>query len=88
VSPVPGPTIYGSATAAEAARLLGSSGASALQVVERSGDPIGTLTAGGLLAFYARQKEKEESYHSPLATRRLMVGGRRGLARILGDRWK
>ena len=52
------------------------------------GDSIGTLTAADLLRFYADQKEHDESYHSPYRTRKLMVETRRGLARILGDRWK
>lgn len=90
VSPVQGPTIYATATAADAAMLLGNTGSTALRVVEGPKDDrqIGTLTAADLLHFYASQKEHDETYQSPLATRRLMVETRRGLARILGDRWK
>jgi H+/Cl- antiporter ClcA len=38
---------------------------------------IGIITARSLLAFYSRQRQKEQYYQSPASTRRILVHGRK-----------
>jgi H+/Cl- antiporter ClcA len=73
------PSVYATDSAATAARLMGTAGTDQLQVLESVRDPrvIGVLTAASLLHYYAALKGKEETYHSPLATRKWMVRGRK-----------
>jgi hypothetical protein len=41
------------------------------------GKLIGIITARSLLAFYSRQRQKEQDYESPARTRRILVQGRK-----------
>ncbi|WP_246073606.1 chloride channel protein [Dinghuibacter silviterrae] len=76
---IPPPSVYATDNAATAARLMGSAGTDQLHVLESEKDPrvIGVLTASSLLHYYAAQKGREETYHSPLATRKWLVRGRK-----------
>jgi hypothetical protein len=44
---------------------------------EDSAKNIGIVTSAAILAYYSQQKQKEDIYHSPGRTRRMMVTGRR-----------
>lgn len=58
---------------------MGQTGASKLEVLQGPGEEqvIGTISAASLLQYYAQQKIKGHVYHSPLATRKWMVRGRK-----------
>lgn len=71
--------LYATDSAATAARLMGAGETDRLPVLENPADPrvIGEITAASLLRYYARKKSGEGTFHSPLATRKWMVRGRK-----------
>jgi CBS domain-containing protein len=62
-----------------AAELMGKYNTDNLAVREdKDGDKvIGMITSRSLLAFYSRQRQKEQHYQSPASTRRILVQGRK-----------
>ncbi|HWB94720.1 MAG TPA: chloride channel protein [Puia sp.] len=77
--PTPARWIYASDDAGLAAELMGKYGTDVLAVHEdrEDGKLIGLVTAKGLLEFYSRRREQEQSYQSPARTRRIMAQGRK-----------
>jgi chloride channel protein, CIC family len=59
-----------------AAELMGKYNVDTLAVKE-AGKLIGIVTAKKLLTYYSRQRQKEQHYQSPAATRRILVQGRK-----------
>lgn len=79
--PAPAHWINAGEDAGMAAELMGKHNTDSLAVRDdRDGDKvIGMITARGLLAFYSRQRQKEQRYQSPAGTRRILVQGRKFL---------
>jgi hypothetical protein len=64
-----------------AAELMGKYNTDALAVKDDhdGGKIIGVVTAKNLLTYYSTQRQKEQNYQSPAATRRLLAHGRKFL---------
>lgn len=79
VEPAPLRWINASDDAGLAAELMGKYNIDALSVRDdkNEGQLIGMITARSLLAYYSRQRQKDQHYQSPASTRRILVQGRK-----------
>jgi CIC family chloride channel protein len=72
------PWLYASDDAGMAAEMMGKYNIDNIVVLDDpiSGQPLGIVTAGSILNFYSRQRQKDHTYDSPGRTRRMLVRGR------------
>jgi hypothetical protein len=76
---IPDHWIYASEDAGLAAELMGKYNTDTLAVKDnQDGEKIiGVITASSMLAYYSTQRQSEQKYQSPAATRRLLAHGRK-----------
>ncbi|MBN9295977.1 MAG: chloride channel protein [Filimonas sp.] len=84
VQPHPGmPYLFATDDVGLAAEMMGKYNTATLAVFDNKlqMQPVGVVTSANILNYYSRQKQKEQTYQSPLRTRKALVRGR-NLAKI------
>jgi hypothetical protein len=73
------PSVYSTDDAGLAAEMMGKYNVDTLLVIDPADNRRvqGIITSAAILEYYSRQKQKENVYHSPGRTRRMLVQGRK-----------